>query len=193
MESTTAVALIVLINAVHFTVVDGAWSKRSDNETFFKSSFNPCKGSQPRHPVEIIKTHVFATKLFNEIGIKRMIQFWQKYQVPREFFYKIGDLGCLYALFGYTALSDRGSMILPPKVKATQALAIIKWFFTAGRIALPEIVLHSLGRTYSPPWEAVDELFGMVWPAILKIGEGDIPRDVNMLLHAVDHARRMLL
>lgn len=122
-----------------------------------------------------------------------MIVFMTKYRVPQSFLYKIGDLACLYALFGYTSLSDDGSMVLPPEVKASDGIATMQHFLAASKRAFPEIVLHHRGRTFSVPWNVTDELMEALIPAVLKVGEGDIPRDVNMLLHAVDHARKLIL
>lgn len=139
--------LLVLITGAQLTAVDGAWSKRFANETFFKGLFNPCKGSRTRNPVELVKTHVFPTKIFSELGIESIVRFAMKYRVPQNFLYKMGDTGCLFALIWYTAPAGGGNMILPSNVKATHVIAFVKRLTVASRIGLPEIVFHQRGRT----------------------------------------------
>lgn len=140
MRLSAAVVLIVLISGSLFAI--GAGSKRAGNKTFFNGPSNPCKGSRPRNPVELVKTHVFATKIFNEIGTKTMVRLGLKYQVPHSFVRTLCDMGCVHALFAYTALSDDGNMILPPKVRATHVIALIKRSLFAASIGLPELVFH---------------------------------------------------
>lgn len=173
--------------------VDGAWLTPSENATFFKGPFNPCKGSRPRHPVELVKTHVFATKLFNEIGIKTMVRLATKFQIPHTFVYRISSVVCLLALIEYDFLSGGESLILPRKPKAQEAIAIVLHDMAALKIASPELNLKYLGRTFNFPWSAVDECLDVALPATLRVGKGDTPRDVNMLLHFIEHLRKMIL
>lgn len=190
MGSAALAISYVLVTGTQFTA--GAPSKRNDNAAFFKGPFTPCKGSRPQNAVEFVQSHAFATRLFNEIGIKKLIIAVAKYRVPSEFVYSLCDFACRFALFAYTALSG-GNLILPARVSAAQAFEFVERFFAAIRIATPAMVFRNGKRKCYLPWSAVEEGMDMVFPGILNILDGDIPRDANMMLHFVLQVRKIML
>lgn len=81
-------------------------------------------------------------------------------------------------------------MILPPKLKATEFIAIIEHTLKAFKGASPELNPKYLGRTFHVPWSAVDECIDPVLPARSTESR---ERRRSLLLHFMEHFREMIL
>lgn len=146
-----------------------------------------------KHPVESVHDHVFATKIFNTIGIRTLIKVSSKYNFPSYSLYPIGERICLYLLLLYTTLGEEGSLTLRKNVTAEVCTDSVFYLLRALEKASPPMTFRHRGKKFIFPWEAAVELATISNPAIIKIGNGRFPSNGNHLLHTVEHYRNILL
>ena len=183
----------VCIAAARLKTRPGTRRKPSANETFFGGRFNPCKGTRLGNPVELVRAHVFATKLFNAIGIKQLVRIATKYRVPAYALYPLGDFACRGQLILYAHFSKRQDLMLTKDRRPEAYLSFVLQVFSVFEKSFPYLVLRSGDKVFKLPWIAAKEAAILVFPEILKIGDGHPPRDVNFMLHAIEHVRVILL
>jgi hypothetical protein len=168
-------------------------ARRSANETFFEAPFSPCKGSRILNPVEAVRAHRYATKLFKAFGIKNMVRIATVYKVLATAVYPLADFACRLSLITYSFLSDGGGPILPKNQSSNQTLAFYESLIFAFQKATPYLTLRHYRNKYLPHWGAVHEIFRGTVYAALKTDKGYLPRDVHALLQIAAHTCKILL
>ena len=193
MTSISFILLLVVLCGTQSANSKLATRRQSLNETFFNGSFSLCKGSRVQNPVELVHAHVFATKLFRATGIRTLVDFFTKYKIPSYSLYPLCDKICLFVLILYSFLSESSVMILPRNATGEVCVNTTLYLLKGLQKSTPFFTLKHGGKKFILPWQTVMELARIYVPLIVKVGNGNFPRDGNHLLHTVDHFRQILL
>ena len=83
--------------------------------------------------------------------------------------------------------------MLPEDRRPKAYLSFVLQVFGASEKSSPNYVIRSGNRVFELPWVSAKEAALLAFPEIMKIGNGHLPRDVNFMLHAIEHVRVILL
>lgn len=158
----TAVLFLSLINGAQLGRIAVASTKRSANDSFFNSSFNPCKGLRSDNPVEAVRSHVFATKIFNGVALKRWVGLATKYTIPAFALYPLGTKSCYLAIVVYATLSETGNLVLEANIRQDVVYAAFKRFLAAAETGSLNMIVRHRGQKYRVPWVAVHDWFDLI-------------------------------
>lgn len=165
--------------------------KLSANETFFNGAFVACKGTKPSNPVEAVRAHVYATKLFNAFQYKDLLGLASRLQVPLFAVYPFGDFACTLNLLIYAALSKGTEPILPLNFPIEQYFSFAMRVIDSAESGSLHLTLRHKGKMFKMPWSTVRQFASLLFPALRKATNGHSPRDVNHVLHAIEYFRSL--
>lgn len=160
---------------------------------FLESPFDICGESRLLNPVETVKAHAFATKIFFHCVKDLVLHYAQKIRVPAKALYPLSRIVCagVHILYAYFS-EDRATHMIKKSQKLHPMLSLTKVILRGMHVGGNTLVSLGGGDFYKLDWAVFEEGITELFKCSSRSGLG-LPLDGDYLLHTIKHVRYILL